>query len=170
MRLFQIIIPSANIVYLKMPYSILLLLFTIVPINLKASETANVITTIKPLHSLVSAVMEGTGRPLLLLQGASSLHDYQLKPSQLTKVLNAKIIFYIDEKMKFFLRRTLNSLPKNAVKASITKNANIKLLDSRGSGIWAKKIKNLMLETKSMTTRKKNTTTSNMTLMFGYRL
>jgi zinc transport system substrate-binding protein len=77
MRLFQIIIPSANIVYLKMPYSILLLLFTIVPINLKASETANVITTIKPLHSLVSAVIEGTGRPLLLLQGASSPHYYQ---------------------------------------------------------------------------------------------
>ena len=59
----------------------------------------------------------------------------------MTKVLNAKIIFYIDEKMEFFLRRTLNILPKNVVKASITKNANIKLLDSLGSGIWAKKNK-----------------------------
>ena len=141
MRLFQITIPTANIFYFKVPFLILLLLLAIAPINSKASETADVITTIKPLHSLVSAVMEGTGRPLLLLQGASSPHDYQLKPSQLTKVLNAKIIFYIDEKMEFFLRRTLNILPKNVVKASITKNANIKLLDSRGSGIWAKKNK-----------------------------
>ena len=153
-----------------MPFLILLLLLTIAPINSKASETANVITTIKPLHSLVSAVMEGMGRPLLLLQGASSPHDYQLTPSQLTKVLNAKIIFYIDEKMEFFLRRTLNILPKNVVKASITKNANIKLLDSRGSGIWAKKIKYLMLKTKNMATRKRNTSTPNITLMFGYHL
>jgi len=72
MRLFQIIIPTANIFYFKVPFLILLLLLTIAPINSKASETANVITTIKPLHSLVSAIMGGTGRPLLLLQGASS--------------------------------------------------------------------------------------------------
>ena len=72
--------------------------------------------------------------------------------------------------MEFFLRRTLNILPKNVVKASITKNANIKLLDSRGSGIWARKIKNLMLKTKNMATKKRNTSTPNMTLMFGYHL
>ena len=43
--------------------------------------------------------------------------------------------------MEFFLKRVLNILPKNIVRASITKNANIKFLDSRGSSIWAKKNK-----------------------------
>ena len=40
------------------------------------------VTSIKPIHSLVSAVMEGVGEPSLLVKGAGSPHTYSLRPSQ----------------------------------------------------------------------------------------
>ena len=47
-----------------------------------AQADVNVVTSIKPVHSLVSAVMKGVGEPSLLVEGAGSPHTYALKPSQ----------------------------------------------------------------------------------------
>lgn len=41
----------------------------------------NVVATIKPIHSLAAAILEGVTEPKLLLQGAASPHAYSLKPS-----------------------------------------------------------------------------------------
>ena len=41
----------------------------------------NVVTTIKPLHSLISNVMQGVGKPSLIIEGTTSPHSFTLKPS-----------------------------------------------------------------------------------------
>ena len=41
-----------------------------------------VVASIKPVHSLVAAVMEGVGTPDLIVGGSASPHAYALKPSQ----------------------------------------------------------------------------------------
>ncbi|MBM3559858.1 MAG: zinc ABC transporter substrate-binding protein, partial [Alphaproteobacteria bacterium] len=46
-----------------------------------AAETPAVVASIPPVHSLVAAVMEGVGKPALLIPGAVSEHTYTLKPS-----------------------------------------------------------------------------------------
>ncbi len=47
-----------------------------------AHAEPRVVASIKPVHSLVSAVMEGVAAPDLIVTGAGSPHDYALKPSQ----------------------------------------------------------------------------------------
>ncbi|NND50123.1 MAG: zinc ABC transporter substrate-binding protein, partial [Rhizobiales bacterium] len=41
----------------------------------------SVVTSIRPVHALASAVMEGVSSPHLIVQGAGSPHSYTLRPS-----------------------------------------------------------------------------------------
>lgn len=56
-----------------------------------------VVTSIVPVHSIVSAVMGETGTPELLLQGRLSEHSATFKPSQLASLGEADIVFIIGE-------------------------------------------------------------------------
>jgi len=47
-----------------------------------AMADIKVVTSIKPVHSLVSGVMMGVGVPSLIIDGSGSPHTYSLKPSQ----------------------------------------------------------------------------------------
>ena len=46
-----------------------------------ADSGVRVAASIKPVHSLVSAVMAGVCEPHLIMRGASSPHDFSLRPS-----------------------------------------------------------------------------------------
>ena len=61
-----------------------ILLLAAGPLLLTAAAAAEpqVVVSIKPIHSLVAGVMQGVGAPVLLLSGASSPHDYSLRPSR----------------------------------------------------------------------------------------
>ena len=50
-----------------------------------ARAEVNVVASIKPVHSLVAAVMAGVGKPGLIVEGSGSPHTYALKPSQAAK-------------------------------------------------------------------------------------
>jgi zinc transport system substrate-binding protein len=47
-----------------------------------ANAEVKVVASIKPIHSLVAAVMQGVGEPGLIIEGAGSPHTYALRPSQ----------------------------------------------------------------------------------------
>ena len=49
--------------------------------SLTAKADVKVVTTIKPLHSLISNVMDGVGEPSLIIEGSTSPHSFVLKPS-----------------------------------------------------------------------------------------
>lgn len=73
-----------------------------------------VLTSIKPIHSLVSGVMSGVGEAELLLDGASSPHTYSLKPSQARSLQEADVIFWISDELEVFLEKPLETLGQNA--------------------------------------------------------
>ncbi len=75
-----------------------------------AFAEVKVVTSIKPLHSLVSKVMKGVGEPDLLITGAASPHDYALKPSQASLLEQADLVFWISEDIETFLVKPLESL------------------------------------------------------------
>ena len=79
-----------------------------------ANAEAKVIASIKPLHSLVSYVMDGVGTPGILVDGSSSPHTFQLKPSHATMLQEADIIFWIGEDLESFLETPLKSIAKNS--------------------------------------------------------
>jgi zinc transport system substrate-binding protein len=75
---------------------------------------ANVITTIKPLHAVASAVMQGAGKPKLLLSGTSSPHTYSFTPRDAQAMQDADIVFWIGPGLETFLVKPLETLGQKA--------------------------------------------------------
>ncbi len=102
-----------------------------------AAEITNVVASIKPLHSLVATVMEGTGnQPVLLLDGSDTPHGYQLKPSQMLALQKADIVFYIDDHFESFLVNALRAMSEHVVRVQFANVKGIKLHEIRKGGVW----------------------------------
>jgi len=72
------------------------------------------VTTIKPLHSIASAVMDGIGKPLILIDGASSPHGFALKPSQAILLQGADVVFWVGPELTPSLAKPIASMADNA--------------------------------------------------------
>ena len=68
------------------------------------------VASIKPIHSLVAAIMAGVGTPELIVEGASSPHTYSMKPSNARALQGAKVIFWTGPGMEVFLQKPLAAL------------------------------------------------------------
>ena len=85
-----------------------------VPFPAAAGGMDRIITSIKPVHSLVSAVMAGVGEPYLMMQGAASPHTFSLRPSDAVKLKNAQIIFLVDSSLEVPLVKPVQTLAEDA--------------------------------------------------------
>ena len=74
----------------------------------------SVVATIKPLHSLVAAVMDGVGKPTLLIPGSTSPHTFTLKPSDARKLEAARVVFWIGPDLETALEHPLETLASEA--------------------------------------------------------
>ena len=101
-----------------------------------AQAEIKVIASIKPIHSLVSYVMDGVGTPEILVDGSSSPHSFQLKPSHAKMLQNADIVFWIGEDLETFLETPLDSIATNAKKIAIMELNDIQLLEFREKHIF----------------------------------
>ncbi|MCF6281007.1 MAG: zinc ABC transporter substrate-binding protein [Candidatus Polarisedimenticolaceae bacterium] len=89
----------------------------------------SVVVTIKPLHSLVTGVMEGVAEPYLLLKGDQSAHHLTLKPSQAKEIHNADLLVWVGPAFETFLSRIVQS---EALSSLVLMSAeNIVLLPTR---------------------------------------
>lgn len=89
-----------------------------------ASADVNVVASIKPVHSLVAAVMEGVGEPGLIIEGAGSPHTYALRPSQARMLEQADVVFWIGHELEAFLEKPLETIGANA--------SSVELIDAHG--------------------------------------
>lgn len=96
-----------------------------------ANAAPNVVVSIKPLHSLTSGVMKGVGEPELLLDGATSPHDFNLKPSQAKSIQDADLIIWIGEGLEGFLIKSLENLEGKTETLEAMEVKGISLLDYR---------------------------------------
>jgi len=62
-------------------------------------QAQNVITSIKPLHSLVQNILGDTAEAQLLIDNTSP-HSYQLKPSDIKAVNRADVVFYFADNLE----------------------------------------------------------------------
>lgn len=99
-------------------------------------QNNDVIVSIRPLHSLVSAVMEGVTTPTLLLKDQQSPHYINLKPSQIKSLHDAKIIFIIDPTFERFLVKPISQMPKTTRIISMANAPKILRLPYRASLTW----------------------------------
>ena len=96
----------------------------------------NVVTTIKPLHSLISKVMEGLGEPSLIIEGSTSPHSFTLKPSHAKLLEEADLIFWVGEGMETFMEKPLMSIVKDAEVISFMEVNSINKLKFREENIF----------------------------------
>ena len=114
--------------------SLFLIVFTTIGTGIagaKSTGQLRVITSIKPVHSLVSAVMAGIGQPDLILDGAHSPHGYILKPSKAGLLAKADIIFWIGPSLEAFLQKPVKTIGSSAISVELAKADGLKTLPFR---------------------------------------
>ncbi len=105
-------------------------------LSFSAKADVKVVTTIKPLHSLVSSVMEGVGEPSLIIEGTNNPHTFVFKPSHAELLEEADIVFWIGEDLEAFMEKPLESLASNAKKIAFMDLASIEKLKFREENIF----------------------------------
>ena len=101
-----------------------------------AMAAPSVLATIKPVHSLVAAVMQGVGTPELLIGGALSEHSYELRPSGARKIEHAAVIFEVGPDLESYLTGPLATLGAHADIVALEHAPGVRLLAARRGGLW----------------------------------
>ena len=102
--------------------------------NVGAQSTPNIVISIKPIHSITSALMEGVSRPKLLLESNDSAHTFHLKPSQLNLLSNADLVITIGDSFETGLKKTLGNI-KHGSRVIVSEINDIRLYDFRNVDI-----------------------------------
>ncbi|MCW8962445.1 MAG: zinc ABC transporter substrate-binding protein, partial [Gammaproteobacteria bacterium] len=84
-----------------------ILLLAIFSMAAHAGDAVRVLVTIKPVHSLVSQLLQGIAEPELLLDGYQSPHTFQLRPSDARKLTQADVIIWVGPTLETNLQKTL---------------------------------------------------------------
>jgi len=101
-----------------------------------AQAELKVVTSIKPVHSLVSAVMDGVGSPHLLVEGASSPHSFALKPSKAAILEDADLVFWIGHELEAFLEKPLEVIATKAKSVELIEAHDLVKLKLREGGAF----------------------------------
>lgn len=105
---------------------------------ISAQADINVVASIKPIHSLVAAVMEGVGEPELIIEGAGSPHTYALKPSQARDLENADVVFWLGHELEAFLEKPLEAIAGDAKSVELIDAHDLVKLEFREGGAFEK--------------------------------
>ncbi|WP_119679710.1 zinc ABC transporter substrate-binding protein [Indioceanicola profundi] len=96
----------------------------------------DVVVTVKPLHSLTAAVMQGIGTPHLLVRGAASPHAFSLKPSDARALDGAELVVWVGPPLEAFLERPLTSLAGDADILTLADVPGMELAQNRVGDAW----------------------------------
>lgn len=80
-----------------------------------ADASVQVLTSIKPLQLIAAAVQDGIAVPEVLLPPGASPHNYALRPSDVRRVQEADLLYWIGPDMETFLPRVLSGRSKASV-------------------------------------------------------
>lgn len=100
------------------------------------AEPPPVVASFKPIHSLVTSIMEGVGAPSLLVKGAASPHTYALTPSDAAALQDAKLIFWVGDGFEHFLHKAIDTLPAGARSVELAAVDGLTVLPVREGGLW----------------------------------
>ena len=112
------------------------LFFFIFALNSSVNADVKVVASIKPIHSLVSYVMDGVGKPDVIVDGYNSPHGFSLKPSHAKMIENADLIIWVGEDLEAFLEKPLDTIAKKAVNIEVMDLKGIKKLKFREKNIF----------------------------------
>ncbi|MCK5893172.1 MAG: zinc ABC transporter substrate-binding protein [Endozoicomonadaceae bacterium] len=96
---------------------ILLLLACLAPLSLPVLADGKtlpirMIASIKPLQLIAAAITDGLSKPDVLLDPGLSPHSYSMKPSDIRRLTDVSVIFWLGPELEKFLEKPLEQLPK----------------------------------------------------------
>ncbi len=100
------------------------------------ADAPAVVATIKPVHSLTAALMEGVAEPTLLIRSGGSPHSYAMRPSEARALERAEIVIWVGEGLETFLERPLETLAADARIVTLAESDGLRLLPLREGGGW----------------------------------
>ncbi|MCF3640083.1 zinc ABC transporter substrate-binding protein ZnuA [Rhizobium sp. TRM95111] len=100
------------------------------------AEAPKVVVSIKPIHSLVAAVMQGIGEPSLIVEGSASPHTYAMKPSNAAALQEADLVFWVGPGLEAFLDRPLETLGGKAKVIELEDAPGVETLPLREGGAF----------------------------------
>ena len=118
----------------KLPFILSILSLFIIFSPTKAD--IKVVASIKPIHSLASYLMDGVGKPDLIVDGYASPHGFAMKPSHAKMLQNADLIFWVGEDLESFLEKPLKSIAKKAEKIELMEIKGLNKLEFRERNIF----------------------------------
>src|SRR5262245_56772159 len=101
-----------------------------------AGDPPKVVASIKPIHSLVAAIMAGGGTPDLIVHGAAPPHTYSMKPSNARTLEKANVVFWVGPGLEAFLQKPLSALGAGATQVELDKAAGLTKLRYREGGAF----------------------------------
>ncbi|MCB1493591.1 MAG: zinc ABC transporter substrate-binding protein [Rhodobiaceae bacterium] len=110
---------------------LLLAILAVIAATAAVRAEVKVVASIKPIHSIVAAVMAGTGTPTLILEGAASPHTASLKPSQAQAIADADVIFWVGHNMESFLEKPIETVGAHALVVTLEEARGVDLLPNR---------------------------------------
>ena len=103
----------------------------VIPVEMVIADQKpiSVVASIKPIHSLVAAVMGDIGTPHLLLEAPSSAHHFTLKQSKARSLQAADIVFWVGPTMEQPLTKALATLAPQAQTLPLIESAGLVLIN-----------------------------------------
>ena len=106
------------------------------PLQAQQHVEPRVVVSIKPIHSLTTAIMEGVGTPQLLIKGAGTPHGYSMRPSEARMLTDADLVIWVGEGLETFLTRPLANLGQDAQQLTLADHLRSAMLPIRQGGTW----------------------------------
>lgn len=127
--------------YMRRPFGQVLRLGTSIVLlaifNLQVlSDEFTVVASIKPVHSIVSAIMAGVGEPHLVMKGSASPHTFNLRPSDARALDKADVVFQIGPMMEASLADIMWTLAARAKIVSLSHASDLVRLSFREGGAF----------------------------------
>ena len=101
-------------------------------------EKLYVLSSIKPVHSLVAMVTGDLATLEIIVKGAASPHTYSLAPAQARDIQRADAIFWIGHDLEPFLEKPLATIGANATLIELMDTPGLEKLKFREGGAFEK--------------------------------
>jgi protein SCO1/2 len=99
-----------------------------------AGDPFKVIASIKPVHSILSSLMEGLEEPELLVGRGRIPYGYELTDTQKADLSEADLIIWLGPELETFLVDPLKHVKPGATVEALLDNSSLKILQSRWNG------------------------------------
>lgn len=112
------------------------LILLLIMILSNAMAAPKVVVTIKPIHSLVCAIMKGIGTPVLLMNNVDSPHLHILRPNEMAELHNADLVIWVGENYETEMRNAILSLDTKKTILTLMDIDGLNRLQNRVGKLW----------------------------------